>query len=659
MEGKSILEKISSKKIFENIFDYIEDPNHSLKLFSHSKLFQTKLDLNIVDYEKSYIERFGINLDDYLFCENNKFVSKFDKDILNQNLEKDLSKYKLEKSMIEKIIVDIYTKKFEKEFKNNEGKEYKKKLIETDVPIEIYSPFFDTISKAEFFEDLFTISISTYIIDKFDLKEDYISTFDKLNQSKSKYSSLTIYYEDSYDILYLKDFRINFKQIKRIIFTPNSYHVTGDYKYFLNTFFSFFNHIETNLTNLKLKWIENEIEPKTLQSLSNFKSLDLLNLTGFKFTKSFVLNICSLQKLTLDSCENIDFAENIFLNLKKLNLYNCSINKPKSLLTVPNLEECELTYLDEGNIQKYYSIFDISSFKKLKQFIGDPCDFIYLEENNLEYIKLISYTDVSSEDKVKLYKKLISLKGLKEIILEFGPFADNEILWIAGRNFSVEKMKISWVKNNNDLIIYNLQDKFANLSNLEMTSPTFANDHKIVLKIVENKNCKINKFYLEAGLYHNIEFYCQPFESLIEIKIALNGQVINLKDALPIFSKECNVLFKSLNIFQLKTISDHVIHLYALENLCNNIDKMPNLSKLVIDCRIHETFDKELYENCIKKCLSLNLKRLYFLIKKYEDDAEVKPYSKEELEKLYPRFNYARYKEIFIGKLNTLSRFII
>ena len=46
MENKSVLEKISSKRIFENIFDYIKGPNHSLKLFSHSKLFQEKLDLN-------------------------------------------------------------------------------------------------------------------------------------------------------------------------------------------------------------------------------------------------------------------------------------------------------------------------------------------------------------------------------------------------------------------------------------------------------------------------------------------------------------------------------------------------------------------------------------------------------------------------------------
>ena len=526
------------------------------------------------------------------------------------------------------------------------------KLIETDESIEIYSPFFETLSKMEFFEYLFTINISTYIIDKFDLKEDYISTFEKLNQSKSKYNSLTIYYEDSYDILYLKDFKINFNQIKRIIFIPNSYHVTGDYKYFLNTFFSFFSRIEKNLTNLKLKWVENEMEPRAIQNLNNFKSLELLNLTGFKFTKTFVLKLSNLKKLTLDSCENIDFEENIFSNIIKLNLYHCSINKPKSLLAIPNLEECELTYYDGESEQKYYSIFDISSFKKLKKFVGDPCDFIYLEENNLEYVKLISYTEVSSEDRTKVLKKLVSLKNLKELILEFGPIVDSEILWIIGKNYSVEKMKINWVKQNNDLIIYNLQDKFGKLSNIEMTSPEYENNHKIILKIIENRNCRINKFYLEAGMYHNIEFYCQPFEILIEIKLTLNGKVINIKDALPIFNKECKVIFRALNVFELRTLSDHEVLLYAIENLCNNLTCMPNLSKLLIDCSIQENIDKEFYANFIKKCLELKLKNLYFSIKKTADESKIIPYSKEELEKIYPNLNYSKYKEIFIRKLN-------
>ena len=652
--NNSILEKVFSKDLLSNIFDYIRDPNYKHKLFSYSKLLQKKADLRLADYEERYIEKFGINLNDYLFSENNKFVRKFNKDILNSNLQKDLSKNNLEKAKIEKIMVDIYNQRYEDKYKNNsEGSDKAgNKLIETDESIEIYSPFFETLSKMEFFEYLFTINISTYIIDKFDLKEDYISTFEKLNQSKSKYNSLTIYYEDSYDILYLKDFKINFNQIKRIIFIPNSYHVTGDYKYFLNTFFSFFTRIENNLTNLKLKWVENEMEPRAIQNLNNFKSLELLNLTGFKFTKTFVLKLSNLKKLTLDSCENIDFEENIFSNIIKLNLYHCSINKPKSLLAIPNLEECELTYYDGESEQKYYSIFDISSFKKLKKFVGDPCDFIYLEENNLEYVKLISYTEVSSEDRTKVLKKLVSLKNLKELILEFGPIVDSEILWIIGKNYSVEKMKINWVKQNNDLIIYNLQDKFGKLSNIEMTSPEYENNHKIILKIIENRNCRINKFYLEAGLYHNIEFYCQPFEILIEIKLTLNGKVINIKDALPIFNKECKVIFRALNVFELRTLSDHEVLLYAIENLCNNLTCMPNLSKLLIDCSIQENIDKEFYANFIKKCLELKLKNLYFSIKKTADESKIIPYSKEELEKIYPNLNYSKYKEIFIRKLN-------
>lgn len=652
--NNSVLEKVFSKSLLNNIFDYIRDPNYKHKLFSNSKLLQKKADLRMADYEERYIEKLGINLNEYLFSENNKFVRKFNKDILNSNLQNDLSKNKLEKSAIEKIMVDIYNQRYEDKYKNNSdgGDKSGNKLIETEEPIEIYSPFFDTLSKMDFFEYLFTINISTYIIDKFDLKEDYISTFEKLNQSKSKYNSLTIYYEDSYDILYLKDFKINFNQIKRIIFIPNSYHVTGDYKYFLNTFFSFFSRIENNLTNLKLKWVENEMEPRAVQNLNNFKSLELLNLTGFKFTKTFVLKLSNLKKLTLDSCENIDFEENIFSNLIKLNLYNCSINKPKSILEVPNLEECELTYYDGESEQKYYSIFDISSFKKLKKFIGDPCDFIYLEENNLEFVKLISYTEVSSEDRVKVLKKLVSLKNLKELILEFGPIVDSEILWIIGKNYSVEKMKINWVKENNDLIIYNLQDKFGKLSNIEMTSPKYENNHKIILNITENKNCRINKFFLEAGMYHNIQFYCQPFENLIEIKLTLNGKVINIKDALPIFNKDCKVIFRALNVFELRTISDHVVLLYAMENLCNNLNSMPNLTKLVIDCSIQENIDKEFYFNFIKKCLELKLKRLYFSIKKNADESKIVPYSKEELQEIYPNINYFKYKEIFIRKLN-------
>ena len=50
--------------------------------------------------------------------------------------------------------------------------------------------------------------------------------------------------------------------------------------------------------------------------------------------------------------------------------------------------------------------------------------------------------------------------------------------------------------------------------------------------MIENKGCRINKIELHSGIYRNIEFYCKPLENLIEIKIILNGKVINIKDDL-------------------------------------------------------------------------------------------------------------------------------
>ena len=110
---------------------------------------------------------------------------------------------------------------------------------------------------------------------------------------------------------------------------------------------------------------------------------------------------------------------------------------------------------------------------------------------------------------------------------------------------------------------------------------------------------------------------------MIEIKLTLNGKVINIKDALPIFNKDCKVIFRALNVFELRTISDHVVLLYAMENLCNNLTSMPNLTKLLIDCSIQENIDKDFYINFIKKCLELKLKRLYFSIKKTVDESKI------------------------------------
>ena len=53
MENQPLINKIKSSYIIRNILNYIRDNNFKLKLFIHSKLFQNKLDIKLIDYQKN------------------------------------------------------------------------------------------------------------------------------------------------------------------------------------------------------------------------------------------------------------------------------------------------------------------------------------------------------------------------------------------------------------------------------------------------------------------------------------------------------------------------------------------------------------------------------------------------------------------------------
>ena len=55
--NSSLLEKITSKKVLKTFFQYIKEPNFELKLFQHSKKHQNLLNIDIVDYEKAYLQK--------------------------------------------------------------------------------------------------------------------------------------------------------------------------------------------------------------------------------------------------------------------------------------------------------------------------------------------------------------------------------------------------------------------------------------------------------------------------------------------------------------------------------------------------------------------------------------------------------------------------
>ena len=66
------LGKINSKDIIKDILNYIKDENFKYKLFIHSKYFQKKLDINLIELKKKYLSKIKFYIDDYLYTLKDK-----------------------------------------------------------------------------------------------------------------------------------------------------------------------------------------------------------------------------------------------------------------------------------------------------------------------------------------------------------------------------------------------------------------------------------------------------------------------------------------------------------------------------------------------------------------------------------------------------------
>ena len=252
MENVSILEKISCKYISGRIFDYIKDENYKFKLFLHSKKLQKKFELELIDFKERYIIKSKFNTDNYLCCYTlfNVDVKNFDKNIIFKKLEDDLKKVNININIIHEYLLNDLKKIVDK---LNE-KEKENKLVKYyyfNKQISIFSPFFEFLTKSEYI-DILTIPISIKLLEKFNLKNDYIAAFEYLNKLNIKhYPSIIFDYKNTNDINYLKEFKIRFNKIKRLTLT-HEYSVDIDnYNFLFKTLFSF-NNIEKNLVHLNL-----------------------------------------------------------------------------------------------------------------------------------------------------------------------------------------------------------------------------------------------------------------------------------------------------------------------------------------------------------------------------------------------------------------------
>ena len=194
------LNKIKSKYICKIIFNLAYD-NLKYKLFNHSKHFQEMLGIKLIDYKEKYWVKKGIKLGNYLTLKTQKNYNpnNINKKILYDTLTSFIEKNKINLDSLKEYLIEFY---------GNQKNLKKEKLL-----IDIFSPFFEELSKSECF-DLFIIPIEIDLIEKNQLNSDYKTAFENLNKNKFNNICIKINFRNEKDINVLKDININFEKIK-------------------------------------------------------------------------------------------------------------------------------------------------------------------------------------------------------------------------------------------------------------------------------------------------------------------------------------------------------------------------------------------------------------------------------------------------------------
>ena len=272
MEEKR-LKKIKRKDLLNGIFNYISDKEMKLKLFKYSKYFQKKFGIKKNDYKEKYLELIEFDINNYL----HRKQKKYSKDYLNNEYNNFLLEKKLNKEEFEKIIFDVLENKKTKDINEDMNENIMKE--DSEILLDIESPLLEIISKGTNFENnYYTIYISQKNIDEYNLKNDYITFFNKLNKSNINYSSIYYKFGDKKKINYLKELNIDFNKIKKIYLIQDKKikQITSfdKDKIFFEALFSF-NNIENNLIYLKIKFNSTKkLEINIFENINNFKSLN-------------------------------------------------------------------------------------------------------------------------------------------------------------------------------------------------------------------------------------------------------------------------------------------------------------------------------------------------------------------------------------------------
>ena len=691
--NQSLLYKLKSNFTFAAIFDYINDKSFMYKLLKYSNLCK-KLNISKYDYYKVYFNSKELNLNNYLQLPSTE-----------NNLEKDLMKYKIEYVDFQKYVVCRFNE-YELFLK---GLVKKGELIDYRIDeknININSQFFWALSEKDNFQLVFSILIPINTFKNNKIKNDYANIFKKMNESEFKYSSLKITCEGN-EIDDLNNLNINFNLIKRLsicsilpsyitsIYTQYAIMPTTNYHNFnycplFEKLFSI-NNIQNNLVYLCLEIYKGGIvgdfpDLKLIKNLNNFIFLEELVLNGFqfKYEEPFELNLSNLKILHLICSKNISLANESYLKLRELNLTDGLIlAKDSSPYYFPNLEKLIFNCAESNCYSFIYHLSDIYliDFKKLKYlkyFQGYFKDFLELEY--LSSLKTLFLLMIQStrEDEINAINKILSCKNLKDVSFQLMNAEFKDFQNIEGENNSVLNATIQFHLNKNNCIINNLLDKFLKLEKLNLILSGHGGKRPIDIEIEHNPNSKIREISLEmetdtiSNIYGGEMYPAKPvilkivfplFENLIGIVVVLRSEIINLDQAFPFFNNNCKIIFKNLKYLIIENMSFPFNKVEYINNFAKNIDKFPNLKNLQFMTCVDDEFRIENYLKFIKKVLSIKLKILVILFRKNDPltnkndslnnknpSANEVEYSENELKIMFPNINYNNYNIIRIYK---------
>ena len=654
--------KLDSKYLYQIIFSYIKIKDFKLDLFKYSKKYQKKLDIRKIDYINAYLSNQSINFEPY-FTFKKKFNTIEDKDIINKRLDNYLKELNIDFDSIKEYAINSY----ENEDNNNQ------------IKVDIYSPFFDSLLKKDFNKN-FEIKIPMDKIDKFNLKNDYISTIEKLNNSglDKNYPCIYFKYKNPNDINFLKDLKLNSNLLKRLkLKRINDEEIkkeemeietdSKDTKSFSNFYKALFllPDIQNNLIDLELKINKknkNLIISDSFQEINNLKALQNLYINGYNFENTFVLRLFNLQKLKLDEVKNFEFDESNAFYLKDLIILSSEKSKSNSKINFPELKT--LKFANESYKNSFLSIFDFKNIKFLKELIIDNDSFININDDDLSSLNALEEVIILSngQNGAEAIKKLLLIKNLKttNVFLDI----DDEILKdIQGENLSLETFVIQEGRIVCELT--KVQKLFPNIKKIIIHSNktmydtsgywclTCIMEHRgksipSIIEIKENKDCKTDKIHLLGEGCKYIGFNLTSYENVKEIIIDITNQIKVI--TLPLLS-ETDKKFNSLTnftFFNKCNPGNYNIDISILKSIYTNIDNMPKLKIFKLKCYTRKV-DKEFYNDFIRKLLSLKLDQIVLLVK--FGVSGLKRYSRKELKEIYPDMNHLDFSNISIYNL--------